>query len=68
MKFEYDEEVDAAYISIDDSIKEGQVKNTIELNENIIVDFDANGKLIGIEILDASSVLTKKALIAAKSS
>jgi uncharacterized protein YuzE len=66
MKLEYDKDVDAAYIYIEHPIRDGQVKNTLELNENIILDFDTNGKLLGIEILDASKVLNKKALLPSK--
>ncbi|MBI2583264.1 MAG: DUF2283 domain-containing protein [Candidatus Aenigmarchaeota archaeon] len=66
MKFEYDKDVDAAYIYIEHPIKEGQVKETIELNEDIILDFDKDGKLIGVEILNASNVLHKKALLEAQ--
>ena len=50
MKFEYDKEVDAAYIYLEYPIKEGQVKRTIELDENIILDFNDNNKLLGVEI------------------
>ena len=66
MKFEYDKEVDAAYIYIENDIKEGEVKKTIELNDNIIIDFDENGKMIGVEILNASKVMNKKAIIEAQ--
>ena len=66
MKFEYDEEIDAAYIYLEHPLKDGQVKNTIGLNENIILDFDDKGKLLGLEILDASKVLNKKTLLEAK--
>ncbi len=66
MKFEYDKEVDAAYIYLEYPIKDGQVKNTIGLNDNIILDFDNKGKLLGVEILDASKVLNKKTLLQAK--
>lgn len=66
MKFEYDKEVDAAYIYIEYPIKDGEAKKTIELNENIILDFDEKGKLLGVEILDASKVLKKEALIEAQ--
>lgn len=68
MKFEYDQEVDAAYIYIENTIKEGQVKKTIELNDNIILDFDKENKLIGVEILDASKVMNKKVLSEAMAS
>ena len=66
MKFEYDKEVDAAYIYIEYPIKDGEAKRTIELNENIILDFDEKGKLLGVEILDASKVLKKEALLEAQ--
>ena len=68
MKFEYDKDVDAGYIYLEDSIEEGGVKKTIELNENIIIDFDENGKLIGIEILNASQVMKEKSLVESQTS
>lgn len=68
MKFEYDHDVDAAYIYLAGSIRKGEVKNTIELNENIILDFDAKGKLLGVEILNAKKVLKKEAILEAVSS
>lgn len=67
MKFEYDKEVDAAYIYLEDSIKDGGAKKTIKLNDNIILDFDENKKLLGIEILDASKILSSKSLLDAQS-
>ena len=66
MKIEYDKEVDAAYIYLAGDIKGDGAKKTIELNDNIILDFDAEGKLIGVEILNASKVLNKKALLSAE--
>lgn len=66
MKFTYDQEADAAYIYFEFPIKEGGVKETVELKENIMLDFDERGKLIGVEILDASKVLNKKALLEAQ--
>lgn len=66
MEFEYDKEVDAGYIYLEYPIKEGEAKKTIELNENIILDFDEKGKLLGIEILNASKVLNKKTILEAK--
>ena len=62
MKFEYDKEVDAAYIYLVYPIKDRQASNTIQLNDTITLDFDKEGKLLGIEILDASKVLKKKVL------
>lgn len=66
MKLEYDKDVDAAYIYIEYPIKEGAVKKTIELNENIVIDFDNKGKLLGVEILNASKVMNKKVLVEAQ--
>ena len=66
MNLEYDKEVDAAYIYIEHPIRDKEVKKTIELNENIIMDFDAKGKLLGVEILNASKVLNKKVLLQAQ--
>ena len=37
--------------------KSGGAKNTVAINENIIVDFDAKGKMLGIEVLSAIKVL-----------
>lgn len=65
MKFEYDREVDAAYIYLEDTISENEVKKTIQLEENIILDLDKNDKLIGVEILDASKVIKQKTLLKA---
>ena len=62
MRFEYDEDVDAAYIYLKDKIEKGEVKKTISLNDNIIVDFDSKNKLIGIEVLNASAVMPKNSL------
>lgn len=64
--FEYDKEVDAAYIYLKYPIKEGEAKKTIALNNNIILDFDKEQKLIGVEVLSASRVLSRKVLSEAK--
>ena len=63
MKFEYDKEVDATYIYIVYPINDGEVKKSIEINENITLDFDSEGKLLGVEVLNASEVLNKKVLV-----
>lgn len=62
MRIEYDKKVDAAYIYLVDDIKEGEAEKTIELNNNIILDFDNQGKLIGVEVLNASKVLNQKVI------
>jgi uncharacterized protein YuzE len=62
MKVTYDKNADAAYIYLKDKITKGEVKNTVSMNENIILDFNADKKLIGIEILSASRVVPKGAI------
>ena len=49
MILEYDKEVDALYIRI----QEVEVARTVEVEEGTNLDFDADGKLIGVEILNA---------------
>lgn len=66
MKFEYDKEVDAAYIYLQFPIKEGEVKKTLELNPDIILDYDKDSKLIGVEILNASKIVKKDILAQAQ--
>ncbi|MDP3917336.1 MAG: DUF2283 domain-containing protein, partial [Nanoarchaeota archaeon] len=41
-------------------------KKTIQLNENIILDFDAKDKHLGVEILNASKVIDKKVILEAE--
>ncbi|MBI4451864.1 DUF2283 domain-containing protein [Candidatus Woesearchaeota archaeon] len=68
MKLEYDKDADAAYLYMQYPVKEGAAKKTIQLNDNIILDFDENNKLLGVEILDASKVLNKKVILEAQAS
>ncbi len=63
MRIEYDKEADAGYIYLVEEIKDGEAVKTIELEPNIILDFNKDGKLLGIEILNASKVLNKELLI-----
>jgi len=60
MKINIDKEVDIAYIYIKSDIQEGEVKKSIEVNENIILDFDNQGKLLGIEVINASENLSEE--------
>lgn len=56
MRTEFDKEADAAYIYFKE-IGNGEVTETITLNDSVNIDLDKNGKIIGIEILDASEHL-----------
>jgi len=58
MRATYEEEANAAYIYLADRIDAGGVKFTYpcdpsEVHGMINLDFDAAGRLVGIEVLDA---------------
>ena len=55
MRITYDREVDALYIRFAEA-----TVTTKELGEGIAVDYDADGRLAGIEILDAIKRLGKE--------
>jgi uncharacterized protein YuzE len=62
MKLTLDRENNSAYIYIVEGIKDGEVSQTIPADSPagegyIFLDFDSNGKLLGIEILEASVIL-----------
>lgn len=63
MKITFDKEADAAYIYIEEETKEGASVKTIEVNEDIILDFDKDDKLLGIEILNASKNISREFLL-----
>ena len=65
MEITLDKEADAAYIYFK-KISAGEVAQTISLNDSINIDFDAEGKTLGIEILDATKNLPRTALESAK--
>ena len=50
MKLEFDPLADAAYLEISDS----EVETTREIEPGIIADYDAQGHIVGIEVLSIS--------------
>lgn len=50
MKIQYDPKMDAVYIEL----AKGRYKVSREISDSVIVDEDKNGKILGIEILDAT--------------
>jgi len=50
MRIEFDQEADALYVQI----HEDYVAHVKEIEEGVIVDFDRDRKIIGIEILDVT--------------
>jgi uncharacterized protein YuzE len=67
MRIEYDPEADAAYITLVEKGSGSRVAQTVpvdpaEVNGEINLDFEESGRLIGIEVLDASRLLPPEAL------
>lgn len=50
MKIEYDPKADAMYIHL----AKGEVADTDEVRPGVIMDFDADGRVLGIEMLGVS--------------
>lgn len=59
MKVSYDKEVDAVYLELLKQKPEG----VIEVSEGINIDVTADGKIVGIELLDASRRLSIDSLL-----
>ena len=56
MQPNYDQESDAIYVKV----KSGKVYESIEFNSNILIDVSSkDGSIVGIEIIDASSFISK---------
>ena len=50
MKIEYDQQADAMYIRL----RAGKVIEREEVRPGVVLDFDAQGQVLGIEMLDVS--------------
>ena len=59
MRIHYSHQADALYIRL----KDVDITNTDEITEDIIMDFDKDGNVVGIEILSASEKADTKQLI-----
>jgi uncharacterized protein YuzE len=55
MKITYDPEADALYIQLRSTAK---LYESEDLEEGVVADFDEEGHIIGLEVLDASDRLT----------
>ena len=58
MKIEYSKTADALYVFF----REIKVARSEDIQDGVVVDFDEEGQLVGIEILDVSSKLTPEDL------
>lgn len=59
MRIHHSHEADALYIRLNES----EIDSTDQINEDIIMDYDRDGNVVGIEILDASQKADMKNLI-----
>ena len=50
MRAEYDPQADAMYIRL----RAGEVADSEEIRDGVVVDYDAAGQVLGIELLSAS--------------
>jgi uncharacterized protein YuzE len=50
MRVRVDQEADAVYVSLTDRT----IKDSAEVADGIVVDYDDEGRIVGVEILDAS--------------
>ena len=50
MKIEYDQQADAMYIRL----RAGTVAESDEVRPGVVLDFDSNGRVLGIEMIDVS--------------
>lgn len=59
VKIEYSKEVDALYIHLRDV----PVAESRDIEEGVTLDFDANGHIVGLEVLDASERMGLRNLV-----
>ena len=50
MKLKYDQEVDILYIKLNDEL----IQDSNEVHPGVVLDYDADGHIVGIEIMNAS--------------
>jgi len=62
MRVHYDDEVDALYLELGDETPEG----VVEITEGVNLDTTSRGKIVGIEILNASKKIDLKTILSYK--
>lgn len=66
MRYTYDKEADAAYFYVKYPIGPGEAAKQVRVDKRVILDFNAQGMLIGVEVLSARKVLGKKVTLEAE--
>ena len=59
MRVHYDDQVDALYLELGDEPAEG----VVEISEGVNLDTTSRGKIVGIEILNASKKIDLKTIL-----
>jgi uncharacterized protein YuzE len=69
MRLTYDDKADAAYLELED-IADGAVVENVVVERpgrgDVVLDFDADGRLLGVEVIGATGLLRATALDAAE--
>jgi uncharacterized protein YuzE len=50
MKIKYDKKVDSLYFTL----SKGKYSDSVKVSENVLVDKDVDGNILGIEVIDAT--------------
>ena len=58
MKIKYDSDVDAVFLRLTDA----EILESEEMQPGVIVDFDANGKIVALEFLNATERFSAEAI------
>lgn len=69
MRLSYDDEANAAYLELEDIAEGTAVENVVVERPgrgDIVLDFDADGRLLGVEVIGATALLRTTALDAAE--
>ena len=59
MKVKYDQEVDILYIQLTDAV----IKESDETKPGLVIDYDAEGTVVGFEIMNASKKMSQPATV-----
>jgi len=70
MRMTFDSAADAAYLAVEPDIRGGSAMENVVVERegrgDIVLDFDAEGRLLGVEVIGASALLSPAVLAAAE--